>query len=128
MKLMHDVLDQQIIDRDGHKAGKVDGIALEIRADAPPRIAYLDIGTNVLARRFSSRLERFVQRIHRRVQGDGRKPFQIPWEKVDRLGISANVDCDCSEYSSFHLERWLRDRIITKIPGNAHGNPQEKNE
>ena len=128
MNLIHDVLDQQVIDREGHKAGKVDGIALEIRADGPPRVAYLDIGTAVLARRFSARLERFVQRIHRRVQGELRKPMQVPWQKVVRVAISANLDVDCTEYSSHHLETWLRDHVIEKIPGNAHQKREEKND
>ena len=128
MNLIRDVLDQQIIDREGHKAGKVDGIALEIRADGPPRVAYLDIGTDVLARRFSTRLERFVQSIHRRVQGARRKPFQVPWQNVERVAISVNLDVDCTEYSSYHVEKWLRDHIITKIPGNAHHKHQETND
>ena len=128
MNLIRDVLDQQIIDREGHRAGRVDGIALEIRPDGPPRVAYIDVGTDALARRFSTRLERFVRRIHHRVQGEHRKPFQVPWQKVVQVSISAHLDVDCAEYSSFHVEKWLRDHIITKIPGNAHGKDQEKND
>jgi hypothetical protein len=127
MNLFRDVLDQQIIDRELHKAGKVDGIALEIRPDGPPRVAYLDVGMDVLARRFSTRLERLAHEIYRKFQRD-RKPSHVPWQKVDRLGISASLDIDCSEYSSFRVEKWLRDHIITKIPGNAHKKHQEKND
>ena len=128
MNLMHDVLDQQIIDVEQQKAGKVDGIAIEIREDGPPRVAYLDIGMDVLARRFSSRLERLVQRIHRRAQGQSRRPLQVPWDKVRRVAISVSVDVDDKEYSNFHVEQWLREHIITKIPGNAHRKHQEKND
>jgi hypothetical protein len=128
MNLMHDVLDQQIIDIEQQKAGKVDGIALEIRDDGPPRVAYLDVGMDVLARRFSARLERLVQRIHRRAQGHRRKPFQVAWDKVRNVAISVSVDVDDKDYSNFHVEQWLRDHIITKIPGNAHHKHQEKND
>ena len=128
MNLIRDVLDQQIIDREGHKAGKVDGIALEIRSDGPPRVACIDAGIDVLARRFSTRIERLVQKIHRRFQGEHRKPFQVPWQKVDRVAISAHLDVDCSEYSSSRVEKWLSDHIIGKIPGNGHGQQQEKND
>lgn len=127
MHLIRDVLDQQIIDREGHKAGRVDGIALEIRPDGPPRVAYLDVGMDVLARRFSTRLERLVHEIDRRFQRD-RKPSHKPWHKVDRIGILAILDIDCSEYSSFYLEKWLRDNVITKIPGNAHGTQKAKSD
>lgn len=128
MNLMHDVLDQQIIDIEQQKAGKVDGIAIEIRDDGPPRIAYLDIGMDVLARRFSSRLERFVQRIHRRAQGQSRRPFQVPWRKVRRVTISVSVDVDDKGYSNDHVEEWLREHIVRKIPGSAHRKHQEKND
>lgn len=128
MNLLHDVLDQQIIDVEQQKAGKVDGIAIEIRDDGPPRVAYLDIGMDVLARRFSSRLERLVQRIHRRSQGESRRPLQVPWDKVRNVAISVSIDADDKEYSNFHVEEWLRDHIITKIPGNAHQKHQEKND
>ena len=128
MNLMHDVLDQQIIDIEQQKAGKVDGIAIEIREDGPPRVAYLDVGTEVLARRFSSRLERLMQRIHRRTQGERRKPFQVSWDKVRNVAISVSVDVDDKDYSNYYLEEWLREHIITKIPGNAHQKHQEKND
>lgn len=128
MNLMHDVLDQQIIDVEQQKAGKVDGIAIEIREEGPPRIAYLDVGMDVLARRFSSRLERLVQRIHRRAQGQSRRPLQVPWDKVRTVAISVSVDVDDKDYSNFHVEQWLREHIITKIPGNAHRKHQEKND
>jgi hypothetical protein len=124
MNLFRDVLDQQIIDREQHKGGKVDGIALEIRTEGPPRVAYLDVGMDVLTRRFSSRLERLVHEIYRRFLRD-RKPSHVSWQKVDRIAISAGLDIDCSEYSTFHVEKWLRDNIITKIPGNAHKKHQE---
>ena len=127
MNLIRDLLDQQIIDREGHKAGKVDGIALEIRSDGPPRVAWLDVGMDVLARRFSTRLERLVHEIYRRFQRD-RKPSHVPWQKVDRIGISANLDIDCAELSSFRIEKWLRDHIIAKIPGSSHGTEKEKSD
>ena len=119
MKLLHDLLDQQIIDSEQQKAGKVDGVAIEIRPDAPPRIAYIDVGMDVLARRFSSRLERFVQRLHRGWQADSRPPFQVPWDKVRNVAISVVIDVDDKDYSNHHAEDWLRERVITKIPGSA---------
>lgn len=128
MNLIHDVLDQQIIDARQQKAGKVDGIAIEIRSDRPPRVAYLDIGMDVLARRFSPRLERLMQRLHRRTQGERRRPFQVPWNQVRNVAISVSVGLDDQDYSNFHVERWLREHIITKIPGCAHQKHQETND
>lgn len=126
MDLIRDVLDQQIIDSRKCKAGKVDGIAMEIRENGPPRVAYLDVGTDVLARRLSQPIQRIVERLRRRVRPG--KPFQIPWPQVEHVGISVKVRVDATQYSSQHLENWLRQHIIGKIPGNAHRKHQEKND
>lgn len=126
MNLLRDVLDQQIIDCNQTKAGKVDGIALEIRDNDPPRIAYLDIGSEPRARRISRRLERLVRKLRDRVHTEPSRPFQIPWSQVERVHISVNLRVDATEYSGFRVENWLREHIIRKIPGNAHHKHQEK--
>jgi sporulation protein YlmC with PRC-barrel domain len=128
MQLVRDVLDQQIIDSRQEKSGKVDGIALEIRAGEPPRVAYLDIGTNVLARRLSPRLEQILRRIRRRVRRGESKPFQVPWSTVESVDVSVTVTVDATEYSSYHVEEWLCDNVICRIPGNAHHKHQEHND
>ena len=109
MNLMRDVLDQQIIDNQGEKAGKVDGIAMEIRENAPPRIAALEVGTKVLARRLRRRGER--------------KSFQIPWSKVRVVSIYVHADIDIEKTPAFRAEKWIRDHIIRYIPVHSHGHP-----
>ena len=127
MNLLRDVLDQQIIDCKQRKAGKVDGVVIEIRENAPPRVAYLEAGADVLARRLSARLERFVTWFDRR-QKDHDPPFRIPWSKIENVSVSVKVSLDVTEYSHYHLENWLRDHIINRIPGNAHHKHQERND
>lgn len=126
MNLIRDVLDQQIIDCNQKKAGKVDGIALEIRDNEPPRVAYLDVGSEPRARRLSRRLERLVRRLRERIHTEPSKPFQIPWADVDKVHISVNLKVDAREYSCFRVENWLREHIISRIPGHAHHKHQEK--
>ena len=128
MNLVRDVLDQQIIDCKQQKTGKVDGIALEIRDDDAPRVAYLDIGTDVRLRRISRRVEPLWQRIRRRVIGHDLQPYRLPWHTVEAIEVSVNLNAEATDYSGFELENWLRDRIVTKIPGNAHHKHQEKSE
>lgn len=126
MNLVRDVLDQQVIDSKQRKAGKVDGIALEIRDDGPPRVAYLDIGTNVLARRLWPHLERWMQRFRRRLTGAEDKPFQIPWRDVKSVAISVTTTLDAAGSSSYEFENWLREHIISRIPGSAHKKHQHR--
>ncbi|MBD1845553.1 hypothetical protein H6F89_19485 [Cyanobacteria bacterium FACHB-63] len=44
MNLVRDVLDNQIVDRNQTKMGKVDGIVFELRDGQPPRLLYLESG------------------------------------------------------------------------------------
>lgn len=129
MNLVRDVLDQQVIDRKQQKAGKIDGIALELREGQAPRVAYLAVGADVRFDRVSERLARFVRTLGKRLRhGQSPKPFHLPWSTIERASISVNLNVEATEYNDFYLENWLRDHIITKIPGNAHHKHQEKND
>lgn len=117
MDLLLDVLDQQLIDKEDRKAGKIDGIAIELRDGKPPRVAYLEMGTDALARRISPRLERWLQRWR---EGRGRtvKPFHVPWSKVKKVHLTVDVEVDAEKEGVYHVERWLSEHVIGPIPGS----------
>jgi len=71
LNLVADVLDEQIVDSKGRQAGRVDGIVLELRADKPPRLAYIEISPITLLSRFNRRLAQWYAR-HDRKLGEGR--------------------------------------------------------
>ena len=121
MELVRDVLDQQVVDRDGHKAGKVDGIAIEIREGQPPRVLYLDLGTDVLARRVSPRVERWLQTLRRWLHIHETRPFHIAWEQVTKVALDVNADIDAAESGPYDVERWLAEHVIGPIPGSSRG-------
>jgi hypothetical protein len=121
MRLTADVLDQQVIDCCQRKAGKVDGIAIEVFNGAPPRVAYIEIGSNVLARRVSKRLERFVRKLHA-------KSFRVPWSAIAKVDVSVTLNVDAANSPLYDVEKWLRTHIVEKIPFSAHHKHQEKND
>jgi hypothetical protein len=84
-------------------------------------VAYIDIGTDVLARRLSKRLERFVRKLHA-------KSFRVPWSAVVKVDISVTLNVDAANSPLYDVEKWLREHIIAKIPGSAHHKHQEKND
>ncbi|MHC5935237.1 hypothetical protein [Nostoc sp.] len=43
------------------------------------------------------------------------EPFRIPWSKVRDVGIDVEVDVEATPALAY--EKWLRDRIIARIPG-----------
>lgn len=113
MDVIRDVLDNQIVDRNQNKMGKVDGIVLEIGDDGPPRLAFLEVGSATLARRLNRRLGDWLAARTRRWG----TPFRIPWSQVRDVGIDVEVDLDADETPALALERRLRERVVGRIPG-----------
>jgi hypothetical protein len=117
MDLIRDVLDKQLRDRNMQNMGKVDGIVLELRDNAPPRVAYLEVGPPVVARRLGERFSAWIARIDRRF-GDGRGiAYRIPWSLVRPGIVDLEVNVDVEETPAYAFERWLRRTIVCRIPG-----------
>lgn len=116
MKVIGALLDQQIIDCTGRKLGKVDGVVLELDDDELPRVAFLELGGPVLARRLGPRWERWAVKLNR-FFGVRREPrYRIAFEKVLDVGIDLQVTFDGRDEPPLDWERWLRDRILSKLP------------
>ncbi|MCC5643816.1 hypothetical protein LC607_12835 [Nostoc sp. CHAB 5824] len=126
MDVIRDVLDNQLVDRNQRKIGKVDGIVMELR-DAfggqslrePPRLAYIEVGVTTLSRRLNPRLARLVAAIASKWGAKQSEPFRIPWSKVRDVGIDVEVDVEAEATPALGYEKWLRDRIIARIPGGG---------
>jgi hypothetical protein len=114
--LVRDVLDTQVLDRKRRAIGKVDGIGLELRDAAPPRVAYFEIDGVTAWRRFGRRSGRWAARIASRWRGPGH-PYRFPWLRVRDLGIDMEIEVDVERTPAFDFERWLRDRVVKRLPG-----------
>jgi sporulation protein YlmC with PRC-barrel domain len=119
MYLIRDVLDNQLLDRNGRRMGKVDGLVLEVREDGPPRLASIEVGTVTLARRLHPRLGVWAARIARRWGIAGSEPVRIPWAKVRDVGIDVEVDLEREETPLVDCENWLRDHVVRRLPGSG---------
>ncbi|HEX4966286.1 MAG TPA: hypothetical protein VF173_36090 [Thermoanaerobaculia bacterium] len=118
MDLCRDVLDKQVVDREETKMGRVDGILLELREDAPPRVAALDMGFVVLARRLHPRLEKWTMALHRRFSVRKAARYRVPWSKVTEVTpFCVQLDVAAFATPAFAWERWLRDHVISRLPG-----------
>ncbi|MGE5101727.1 MAG: hypothetical protein ACM3SX_17225 [Deltaproteobacteria bacterium] len=117
MHLVADVLDEQLLDVHDKRAGRIDGIILEIRDGAPPRVAYVEVSPITLLARFSRRLARRYARWDERLGKDRGVPFRIPWSRLDRSGEAWRLDMDAESTPIFALEDWLREKIVDHIPG-----------
>jgi hypothetical protein len=117
MDLVRDLLDKQLFGENETPMGKVDGIVVELRDGAPPRVVALETGVRTLARRIHPRLEGWARRLAR-TWGDDEGRYRVPWSKVLVVaGDDVKVDVDAEKTPAFALERRLRDMLIRFIPG-----------
>jgi hypothetical protein len=117
--LVHDVLDKQVIDKCEMPVGRVDGIVLELREGAPPRVAFVEIGGTVFARRLHPRLARWAAAIRRRWGRGEVSTTRIPWSALRRKGMLWEADLDGRDTHALDWEVWLREHVIVHVPGRG---------
>src|SRR4051794_22287340 len=96
MRLIRDVLDNQLVDRYQTKIGKADGIVVELRPVAPPKIVALETGWVTKVRRLQPLLARWVARCS--------QPYRIPWRLVRDVGIDIELDLDAHDTPLLNME------------------------
>lgn len=118
MDLLRDVLDKQLVDRDGVKMGKVDGIVAELCRDGPPRVVAIEVGAIAMARRFGHRPQQWITWLATKLGGERySKPHRVAWSEVRSIGVDVQLEASVSDTAIFDWQDWLRDRVVTKIPG-----------
>ena len=116
--VIRDVLDMQLVDRNGARMGKVDGITMVIREGKPPRLATLDVGPAVAARRLHPRLAVWIEVIESRLGIAKGRPVHVPWSAIRKVGRDVQVDLVWNETPLAEWERWVNERVIGRIPGH----------
>jgi hypothetical protein len=109
------VLDRQLHDYGGEPIGVVDDVDLDgvpidvdIEAGTPAPVVAAVVTGHVWATRIFG----------------GRPPASrlqfIPWDLVDRLDVVMTLRRNDVEFDALWVERWLRRRVIRRIPGGRH--------
>lgn len=117
MYVIRDVLDKQLVDRHGRPMGKADGVVMEWSAGEQPQLAYIEVGVITLASRLHKRLGKWVEALVKRFGDKESECYRIPWSKVVLTGIDLTVDVEAENTPPLAFERWLRRRVIGRIPG-----------
>lgn len=118
MDLIRDCLDKQLLDRNGHKMGRVDGLIMELTGDGEqPRVTFVEVGAVTQATRLHPRLGRLVAALARRWGRAESDPYRIPWARVVPTGDDVTVGLLAEETPALAWERWLRAHVIGRIPG-----------
>ena len=109
------LLDRQIVDRDGTPVGKVDDLELD-----GPRVTALLTGQQALGPRLGGWLGHWVRRSAARLDVDRLGPRRIPWDLVARVDSAVHLSTRVELLAAAPLERWLDDHLIGRIPGADH--------
>ena len=118
LDLVRDVLDKQLVDEEENEMGRVDGIVIDVADDGPPRVDHLELGFVVLAERLHWRFANLAEWLRRwSVRKTERQ--HVAWTKVvDVNRHHVKVSVRVEDTPAFDWERWLRDHVVTKIPGS----------
>ena len=128
------LLDHQIVDRNGVLAGKVDDVELTLpdpddaaagAGAGPPRpvVTALLSGNGALANRLGGRIGRLAGALSRRLlpdHGDADTPDhdgRIWFGDVTRLGNQVDIAADASDLATHAVEDALRRSFVDRLPG-----------
>jgi sporulation protein YlmC with PRC-barrel domain len=117
MLIGFDLLDRQILDRDGEPVGKVDDVELDAGADGVPFVAALLVGQRALGMRIGGRVGRWIAAVALRLSVDERPTARIPYDLVAEIDSAVNLSVRRDLLADPPLEAWLREHVIGRIPG-----------
>jgi hypothetical protein len=113
------LLDRQLVDKDGRLAGKVDDLELEFpTGGGPPLVTAILAGPGALSRRIGGRFGAWLEAVANRLRdGDDRRPARVPFAAVKRIGSAVDLSVAKAELETNRLEAWTRDHLIGRLPG-----------
>jgi sporulation protein YlmC with PRC-barrel domain len=111
--IAHRLLDEQIIDSEGMRCGRVDDIELR---GSPPRVTALLVGEGLYPRRLPRRLRGLARRLSG-VERWGANALRIPWQEVDEIKAAVHLRGKAEELglgNGDDPENW----IVRRLPWN----------
>jgi sporulation protein YlmC with PRC-barrel domain len=114
------LLDRQIVDRDGLPVGKVDDVELDRAEDGGLYVATLLTGLEALGPRVGGALGRWMAAAAGRVQLERQGPRRIPYDLVASVESAVVLSVKRDLLPEPELETWLNQHLIGRIPGAEH--------
>jgi hypothetical protein len=115
------LLDRQVLDRDGRLVCKVDDLELQPGPDGVPVVTAILVGPRALGPRLGGRLGRWVATLACRLAATpGDNPPRVPLGTVTAVHSAIDVDRTRAELAVDPLEGWVDRHIIGRLPGSGH--------
>jgi hypothetical protein len=115
------LLDRQLVDPDGRMVGKVDDLELALSdtdPSEPPVVTAILTGPSALAPRLG-RPGRMIASLLQAIRGHA-EPDRIAFGAVVEIDDHIEVSVRGADLSNQVAERWVRDHVISHIPGAGH--------
>jgi sporulation protein YlmC with PRC-barrel domain len=119
MKLVRDVLDKKLTDREDCEMGRVSGLVMHVGERSQPRITHILVGGDTLWMRISPRLAALATMLGKRWGPRREEPVRIPWARVETVGKDVKLDVIAKETGALDWELWVARHIIERIPGGG---------
>jgi hypothetical protein len=117
------LLDRQLVAHDGRLAGCIDDLELTASEDGDQmHVTAILSGPGALAYRLGRRrFGRWLRRMHGwAAASSDDDPVRIPFNAVADVGSDIKLGMDAEECGTASVERWVRDHIVSRIPGSGH--------
>jgi sporulation protein YlmC with PRC-barrel domain len=121
------VVDHQIVGPEGELLGNVDDVELA-EVDGRWLVTGLMVGPAALSQRLPGKLGTWTNAVWRRLHPDREPtPVVVPMEHVTDIGSAVALDDWAARHlaRTLGLELWLREFVISRIPG-AKGGPSDE--
>lgn len=118
LNALEDVLDLEMIDRDGRPAGRIDDLEFdEGQAGGPVVTAFLS-GAPALADRFKGAIGGLLRGLSLRLHDEPNNAvIRVPLEQVGHINSRVDLRVTREELGVGRLDRWIVDRFLGRIPG-----------
>lgn len=117
-----DLLDRQVVDRNGSAVGKVDDLELHLPGDgSPPVVLRVLSGAEALGLRIGGLVGRAMAGTARRAREQDEGVRGIAMGLVAQLGPAVRLSATAAEAGlEPGLEVWVRRNVVERLPGGGH--------
>ncbi len=118
LNALEDLLDLEMMDRDGRPAGRVDDLEFDEGQSGGPVVTAFLSGAPALAGRFKGIVGGILRGVSLRLHDHPTEAvIRVPLEQVRHINSRVDLRVTREELGLGRLDRWIVDRFLGRIPG-----------